>query len=168
MLNTFRFILALLSLLFLIRPIRREGLGVGVFRATPASAAFKRLARINSLNASLFRLSRLIFFKLTLNTSFIPRYYHRSELIWLDGFLFDFLQKKSVDAWLRKFVINTGYIFSERMVFDQVVGVYLNNIIWPLHYIGALETDNVSEMLSIVIFLYFFLIALLALVFFIF
>ncbi len=51
------------------------------------------------------------------------------------------------------------------MVFDQVVRVYLDNIIWPLHYIGALETDNVSEMLSMLIFLYFLFIALLALVF---
>lgn len=114
------------------------------------------------------QLSRLLFFKLTLQTSFIPVYYRRNELVWLDGFLFDFLQKKSTDIWLRKFVISTGYIFSERMVFDQVVRVYLDNIIWPLHYIGALETDNVSEMLSTLIFLYFFSIALLALVFLIF
>jgi len=117
---------------------------------------------------SIAQLSRLLVSKLILKTSFIPVYYRRSELVWLDGFLFDFLQKKSTDTWLRKFVINTGYIFSERMVFDQVVRVYLDNIIWPLHYIGALETDNVSEMLSTLIFLYFFFIALLALVFLIF
>lgn len=98
-------------------------------------------------------------------TSFLHTYYKRSELVWLDGFLFDFLQKKSLDVWLRKFVVNTGYIFSERMVFDQVVRLYLDNLIWPLHYVGSLETDNVSEMLSITIFLYFFFIALLALLF---
>lgn len=98
-------------------------------------------------------------------TSFLHIYYKRSELVWLDGFLFDFLQKKSLDVWLRKFVVNTGYIFSERMVFDQVVRLYLDNLVWPLHYVGSLETDNVSEMLSITIFLYFFFMALLALLF---
>jgi len=126
---------------------------------------FGQLERLNLRTTPLLQLVRLYFLKLTLSTSFIPTYYRRSELVWLDGFLFDFLQKKSVDTWLRKFVINTGYIFSERMVFDQVVRVYLDNIIWPLHYIGALETDNVSEMLSMIIFLYFFFISVLALVF---
>jgi len=129
------------------------------------SSILNQLEFFNSRVVSLTQLSRLLFFNLTLKTSFIPVYYRRSELVWLDGFLFDFLQKKSTDTWLRKFVVNTGYIFSERMVFDQVVRVYLDNVIWPLHYIGALETDNVSEMLSMLIFLYFFFIALLALVF---
>lgn len=123
---------------------------------------------VNARVTPMLRLIRTLFLSLTLRVSFIPTYYRRSELIWLDGFLFDFLQKKSVDIWLRKFVINTGYLFSERMVFDQVVRVYLDNIIWPLHYIGALETDNVSEMLSIIIFLYFFFIAILSLIFIIF
>jgi len=81
------------------------------------------------------------------------------------GFYSTFYKKKSLDVWLRKFVVNTGYIFSERMVFDQVVRLYLDNLVWPLHYVGSLETDNVSEMLSITIFLYFFFMALLALLF---
>ena len=49
--------------------------------------------------------------------------------MWVDGFLFDFLQKKSIDIFLRKFVINTGYVFSERMVFEGVVRVYLDNLV---------------------------------------
>ena len=132
------------------------------------AAAFGYLSFANMRVTPLLHLMRAFFLGLTLRVSFIPTYYRRSELIWLDGFLFDFLQKKSVDTWLRKFVINTGYLFSERMVFDQVVRVYLDNIIWPLHYIGALETDNVSEMLSIIIFLYFFFISILSLIFIIF
>jgi len=137
--------------------------------AAPIHAvAFGYLSFANMRVTPLLHLMRAFFLSLTLRVSFIPTYYRRSELIWLDGFLFDFLQKKSVDTWLRKFVINTGYLFSERMVFDQVVRVYLDNIIWPLHYIGALETDNVSEMLSIIIFLYFFFISILSLIFIIF
>lgn len=108
-----------------------------------------------------FTLARLVS-----ETSFLPAYYRRSELVWLDGFLLDFLQKKSLDTWLRKFVLVTGYIFSERMVFDQVVRIYMDNLIWPLHYIGSLETSNVSEMLSIVLFLFFFFLSLIPLLFF--
>ncbi len=87
--------------------------------------------------------------------SFLTKYYYRNELIWVDGFLLDFLQKKSIDKWLRKFVIYTGFIFSERLVFDYVVRLYLDNIIWPLHYISVFEPSSIIEMLSITIFLYF-------------
>lgn len=86
---------------------------------------------------------------------FLPKYYYRNELIWLDGFLLDFLQKKTADIWLRKFVIYTGFIFSERLVFDFIVKVYLDNLLWPLHSKSILEGSNVTEMLSINIFFYF-------------
>ena len=93
---------------------------------------------------------------------FITKYYQRNELIWVDGFLLDFLQKKSADLWLRKFVIYTGFLFSERLVFDYVVRIYLDNIIWPMHYVGIFESENTLEMLSITIFFYFFLFSLLS------
>jgi hypothetical protein len=84
---------------------------------------------------------------------FIPIYYSRNENVWGDGFLFDFLQKKTADAWVRRFVIYTGFLFSERLVFDSVVRIYLDNLIWPGHKYSTFEASNVSEMLSIVIFL---------------
>ena len=73
--------------------------------------------------------------------------------MWQDGFLFDFLQKKTADAWVRRFVIYTGFLFSERLVFDSVVRVYLDNLIWPGHDKSIFETSNVSEMLTSLIFL---------------
>ena len=94
---------------------------------------------------------------------FLIKYYHRNDLIWVDGFLLDFLQKKSIDLWLRKFVIYNGFIFSERLVFDYVVRVYLDNLLWPLHHVSILESSNVLEMLSSIIFFYFLLFTLLAL-----
>ena len=84
---------------------------------------------------------------------FITTFYVRSENMWQDGFLFDFLQKKTADAWVRRFVIYTGFLFSERLVFDSVVRVYLDNLIWPGHNKSIFETSNVSEMLTSVIFL---------------
>lgn len=95
------------------------------------------------------------------NFNFLPVYYKRNENLWVDGFLFDFLQKKSTDLWIRKFVIYTGFIFSERLVFDVIIRIYLDNLLWPLHYVGLFETNNILEMLVINVFFYFFLFALL-------
>ena len=99
------------------------------------------------------------------NSSFLPRYYHRNENLWVDGFLFDFLQKKSADLWIRKFVIYTGFIFSERLVFDSVVRLYLDNILWPMHYFSLFEANNVLEMLLINIFFYFLFFAMIVLLY---
>ncbi len=85
-------------------------------------------------------------------TNFLHLYYIRSEYIWQDGFLFDFLQKKTADAWVRQFVIYTGFIFSERLVFEHVVRLYIDYLIWPLHKYSIFETSNVSEMLNAVLF----------------
>jgi len=74
--------------------------------------------------------------------------------MWQDGFLFDFLQKKTADAWVRRFVIYTGFLFSERLVFDSVVRLYVDNLIWNLHYFSIFELNNVSEMLISILYLY--------------
>ena len=65
-------------------------------------------------------------------TQFLVLYYIRSEYVWQDGFLFDFLQKKTADAWVRQFVIYTGFLFSERLVFENVVRFYIDYLVWPL------------------------------------
>lgn len=111
------------------------------------------------------------FFKLfTLNfinkSSFLTTYYKRNELLWNDGLIIDFLQKKSADLFIRKFVIFTGFIFSERLVFETVVKVYIDNLVWPSHRVSIFESGNVSETLSFVLSLLFFLIILLYLSYF--
>jgi len=115
------------------------------------------------LNSTLYKLVLSFFLKkngVAYNTwdnfiqksSFITVYYSRNENMWGDGFLFDFLQKKTADAWVRRFVIYTGFLFSERLVFDSVVRIYLDNLIWPGHSNSIFEVSNVSEMLSHTIF----------------
>jgi membrane-anchored glycerophosphoryl diester phosphodiesterase (GDPDase) len=64
--------------------------------------------------------------KTILNFKKLNLYYLRTEHLWLDGFLFDFLQKKTADMWVRKFVIYTGFLFSERLVFDAIVKLYMD------------------------------------------
>ncbi len=87
---------------------------------------------------------------------FINNYFIINELIWQEGFLIDFLQKKIVDNWIKKFLIFSAYLFNERLVFDKVIRFYLDLIIWPLHRLFIFEFNNVSNTLFITIFFFIF------------
>lgn len=76
-----------------------------------------------------------------------------NELLWQDGFLIDFLQKKVADKWLRKFVIYSGYLFSERLMFDYVVRFYLDLVMWPTYNKSIYEFNTVSATLSMTLLL---------------
>lgn len=116
---------------------------------------------ISTLNNKFKFFASILWFNILNVFSFLDVYYRRNELLWVDGFLFDFLQKKTADLWVRKFLIFTGFLFSERLVFESVVRVYLDNLIWPAHYNSFFETSNVSEMLLVMLYLYFSLFILL-------
>lgn len=93
-------------------------------------------------------------------TFFISNYYLLNELIWQEGFLIDFLQKKIADNWIKKFLIFSSYLFNERLVFDKFIRFYLDLIIWPMHKLFIFEFNNVSNTLFITIFffiLFFFI-----------
>lgn len=110
-------------------------------------------------------LSSILWENILTKIVFIPEYYVRNENIWGDGFLFDFLQKKTIDAWLRQYVIFTGFLFSERIVFEAVVWVYKDIIINPMHNISVFESNNASGMIGIVLFTYLTFFILLSLIF---
>lgn len=99
------------------------------------------------------------------NFLFLPTYYSRNENLWVDGFLIDFLQKKSTDLWLRKFVIYTGFLFSERLLFDAIIRVYLDVLIWPAHYVSVFEAANITELLNVTLYFYFSIFSLLSLLY---
>jgi len=84
---------------------------------------------------------------------FLKRYYRLNDLIWQDGMLIDFLQKKVADRWVRTFVIYSGYLFNERVVFDFVVRFYIDYIIWPTYRTSIYEFNNVAATLSWTLFL---------------
>lgn len=86
-------------------------------------------------------------------TLFLKNYYILNDLIWQDGFLIDFLQKKVVDKWIRKFLVYSAYLFNERLVFDYVVRFYIDLVIWPGHKFNIFEFSNVSSTLLITLFL---------------
>jgi hypothetical protein len=91
---------------------------------------------------------------------FLPNYYIYNELIWQEGLLIDFLQKKITDNWVKKFLIFSAYLFSERLIYDKVIRFYLTLIIWPMHKLFVFEFNNVANTLFITVFffLFFFLI----------
>jgi len=124
------------------------------------------LLQPNFTNYRLLLLS--IWSKAIINFKQINVYYLRNEHLWLDGFLFDFLQKKSADMWVRKFVIYTGFLFSERLVFDTIIRLYIDYFIFYTHRLSLFEVSNVFEMLTSIIYLavtLFFIVLLLVLIY---
>ena len=96
--------------------------------------------------------------------NYLIHFYRLNEYVWQEGLLIDFLQKKTLDNWLKKFVIYSANLFNERLVFDKIIKVYLNFFIWPLHKLFITEINNISFLLFINLF--FFLIVLFFLFFF--
>lgn len=92
--------------------------------------------------------------------NFLTNYYTLNDLIWQEGLLFDFLQKKIVDNWIKKFLIYSAYLFNERLVFDSLTRFYLNFFIWPMHKFFFFEANNISNTLFLNLF-FFFLFSLL-------
>jgi len=84
-----------------------------------------------------------------LKTYFIGDYYRLNDQVWQDGFLVDFLQKKFLDKWVRRFLIISSYLFNERVVFDRVIRVYADLIIWTGNRNNIFEFNNVSSTLFI-------------------
>jgi len=81
----------------------------------------------------------------------LPLYYRINDLIWQDGMLIDFLQKKVADKWIRRFLVCSSYLFSERVLFKFVVRFYIDYVIWPSTTKSLFEFSSVSLMLSAVL-----------------
>ncbi len=85
---------------------------------------------------------------------FLKSFYTLTGLIWQDGLLLDFLQKKWADNWTKKFLVYSSYLFNERLVFDKVTRFYLDLVIWPMHRFSIFEVNSVSSMLLMNIFFF--------------
>lgn len=88
------------------------------------------------------------------NSQILLRYFQLNEFLWQEGLLIDFLQKKIIDNWIRRFLISSAYLFNERFLFDKIVKFYLDLIIWPLHHSSIFEFNNVSNTLFIILFIF--------------
>ena len=85
---------------------------------------------------------------------FLINYYILNELVWQEGFLIDFIQKKMTNNWVKLFLIYSSYLFNERLLFDKLIKSYLNLIVWPLHKLFLFEVNNVASILFVTIFLF--------------
>jgi len=88
--------------------------------------------------------------------NFITNYFILNDLILQEGLLIDFLQKKIIDNWIKKFLIYSSYLFNERLLFNKIIRFYLDLIIWPAHKLFIFEFNNVSNTFFITIFFFIF------------
>lgn len=95
-------------------------------------------------------------------TFFIKRYYYLNNLIWQDGYLIDFIQKKVLDRWTRTFIIYSGYLFSERYLFDSVTRIYIEFIMWPTYTLSIYEFQSAWSTIVLTLVLLVFFIVLFA------
>ena len=72
--------------------------------------------------------------------------------MWQDGLLIDFLQKKVADKWIRRFLVSSSYLYSERVLFTFVTRFYIDFVIWPLTTLSSFEFINVASTLSMILF----------------
>lgn len=84
---------------------------------------------------------------LQINT--LSRFFSQNELVLQDGFLIDFLQKQTLELWLRQYVLSTGSIFSERLVFETITKFFFKYILWPTKTRVYFEAVSVSDLLLI-------------------
>ena len=79
----------------------------------------------------------------------LPLYYRLSSLLWEDGLLIDFLQKKILDKWVRQFLINSANIFNERIVFKFLIKFYIDFVLLPQNLYSYFEVRNIASLLTI-------------------
>lgn len=87
-----------------------------------------------------------------MSTSSFKRYYYLNDILWQEGFFFDFVQKKTIDNLLRKFFIFTAYLFGERVLFDKLVKVYSDLVLFLSNSKSIYEYNNVANMLMVLVF----------------
>ena len=85
--------------------------------------------------------------KVLVNTTFLNKYYYLNDILWQEGFLIDFAQKKTTDKFVRKFLIISAYLFSERLVFDKVIRIYSDIVLFVVGRQASYDFNNVANML---------------------
>lgn len=96
---------------------------------------------------------------------FLPSYYRMNASIWQEGLLVDWLQKKIFDKWVRRFLVHSSYLVSERVIFDFVVRCYVDYVVWPVHAASVFDFRSVAKLLlvlSVVVVLFILSVNLLA------
>lgn len=109
---------------------------------------FQNYVRVGVVNKAIIRNFKV---SLLVSTVFFRQYYRMNDLLWQEGFFIDFVQKKSMDKFLKKFLIFSAYTFSERYVFDRVVKFYTDLIVWFLNQQSIYGFNNIANTIMIVV-----------------
>ena len=112
------------------------------------------LLRLNTVLSRFQRVVRATLNSAVLKFSFLPKFYKYTDLIWQDGLIIDFLQKKFADRFIRTFLIYSSYLFSERVLFDFVTRFYIDAIVWPTTKVSALEAPSVASLFAVTLLLF--------------
>lgn len=86
------------------------------------------------------------------STSYFKKYYYLNDILWQEGFFFDFVQKKTIDNLVRKFLIFTVYLFGERVLFDRLVKIYSDLVLFLSNSKSIYDCNNVANMLTVLLF----------------
>ena len=131
------------------------------------SSMFSVFKLYNTLINTMLHIQVLYKYKVLVNTIFLNKYYYLNDILWQEGFLIDFVQKKTTDKFVRKFLIISTYLFSERLVFDKVIRIYSDIVLFVTSRQALYDFNNVANMLlflltlisvSLLTFVVFFLI----------
>lgn len=97
--------------------------------------------------------------------TFVPRYHQLNDLLWQEGYLIDFAQKKSADKTIRKFLILSAYLFNERSLFDKLIRIYSDIIVLITSKKAIYGFNNVANALTWLVFIISILVIILTTVF---
>lgn len=90
---------------------------------------------------------------LILKLSFIPSFFKFNNNILNEGLLIDFLQKKSMSLFIKKFVFKTFYIFNDRYIFEKLIFYFIDQFIWTKNFFLIQEFNTISFFFQYLIFL---------------
>lgn len=127
-----------------------------VVGSNPSSYPMNIFFLYNSFFFNLKKFKFLFLNNFLFKINFITNYFILNDLILQEGLLIDFLQKKIIDNWIKKFLIYSSYLFNERLLFNKIIRFYLDLIIWPAHKLFIFEFNNVSNTFFITIFFFIF------------
>jgi len=101
----------------------------------------------NKSVSAVFNLQILYKSKFLVNTLFLNKYYYLNDILWQEGFLIDFAQKKTADKFVRKFLILSAYLFSERLLFDKLIRIYSDVILFISGHKTIYDFSSIANML---------------------
>ena len=72
----------------------------------------------------------------------------RAALVWSDGFAIDFALKKSADCWLRRWVICTANIATDKVLFRIASRLYIDHGLVPAQNESSMTGGSTAVMLG--------------------